>query len=87
MKVRIIKTSEGYIPQIADGILWEGVGSDPLVTWSSEESMLRFCTHYTLWGAKKTLNRYLEKNTVGTKKLALFKKELENPNVVYEAEV
>lgn len=95
MKVRIIKTSAGYIPQVElEGKYWEGkdptwysIGGVTPDTWSNPEYIKVFCTNYTQWGAKRVLNKWLKSNPKGTKAFEAFKKELEAPNVVYEAKV
>lgn len=93
MKVRIIKTSEGYIPQVYtrqySSEEWYSLGKvgarDAL--WSEPDYIRRFCSHYTKWGAMNTLKRYLKITSENTKKLQAFTEQLKNPNVVYEAEV
>lgn len=87
MKVRIIKTSKGYLAQVQDGILWEFIDTTSRYTWTSPEYVYTEAVHLTKWGAMRTLKRWLKKNVKGTAKLEAFTKELKNPNVVYEAEV
>lgn len=90
MKVRIIKTKKGYIPQIfmqdewhKDKFEWHGISSR-----GSEYNMIHYiydyCTFKYLWQAKSVIKNWVKKNGY---KLEDFKKELENPNVVYEAEI
>lgn len=93
MKVRIVKTDAGYVPQVYQNTYgkyaWEGVtyvGTE----FSDPDYLFKYCTYYTLWGAKKSLFKYLKK--LGKTKAQMdafesFKKQLENPNVVYEAEI
>lgn len=90
MKVRIIKTSAGYVPQVSTSEMgerpqWQSTEGTHL--WISVDLTYKYATYRTLWGAKLVLKNWLRKNIKGTKKLEAFKKELENPNVVYEAEV
>lgn len=93
MKVRIIKTSAGYIPQVYTKsygeTAWYSLGKSGGVDalWSEPQLIYRFCTHYTKWGAMQTLEKYLKLVVGGTHKLDAFSKELEQPNVVYQAEV
>lgn len=93
MKVRILKTSAGYIPQVYKHLYGEttwyslSCSGDTDNHWSEPYYILRFCTHYTQWGAMRTLKKYLKSAIKGTKKLEAFEQELNNPNVVYEAEV
>lgn len=93
MKVRIIKTSAGYIPQVHKHLYgetaWYSLSrrGDTNDHWSQPEYIYRFCTHYTQWGAMRTLKKYLKFVVEGTKKLEAFEQELNKPNVVYEAEV
>lgn len=93
MKVRIIKTSAGYIPQVYKHLYGEtdwfslSCSGDTNNHWSEPKYIYRFCTHYTQWGAMKTLKRYLKVTVDGTRKLEAFTQELKKPNVVYEAEV
>ena len=92
MKVRIIKTSAGYIPQVYKHLYgetaWYSLGTHDLDHhWSEPEYIYRFCTHYTKWGAMQTLKKYFKYPVGSTKKLKAFEQELNNPNVVYEAEV
>ena len=95
MKVRIIKTSAGYVPQVQledryykdKGLTWYSIGGIVPDTWSNPDYIKRFCTCLTQWGAKRVLKKWLRSNTKDSKALEAFTKELENPNVVYEAEV
>lgn len=95
MKVRVIKTSEGYIPQVFtkdygyEEPKWYSLSKSGAVDalWISPEHVFRFCPCFTQWGAKQVLEKYLNQTMKKTKKLADFKKELDQPNVVYEAEV
>jgi hypothetical protein len=89
MKVRIIKTSAGYVPQVQDQVYpyhWESIDRTGY-GWSKPENTYVHATYLTQWGAMRTLKKWLKQNVEGTAKLEAFKKELENPNVVYEAEV
>ena len=91
MKARIIKTSEGYIPQVHmhryGETAWFSIGGHSLSEWSDPEYTLRFATHWTKGSAMRTLKKWVKINIEGTAKLEAFKKELENPNVVYETEI
>lgn len=93
MKVRIIKTSAGYVPQVYakhyGETAWYSLGRVGAIDnpWSDPDYIYRFCTHYTKWGAMQTLKKYEKIVVKGTKKLEVFEKELKAPNVVYEAEV
>lgn len=93
MKVRIIKTSAGYVPQVYTvyygETAWYSLGKVGSIDnhWSEPDYIYRFCTHYTKWGAMQTLKKYLKYTVEGTKKLEAFEQELNKPNVVYEAEV
>jgi hypothetical protein len=95
MKVRIIKTSEGYIPQVFKRLYgeesWYSVsviaGGNATFEWSNPECVIVHASHLTQWGAMRTLKKWLKVNVEGTAKLEAFKKELQKPNVVYESEV
>ncbi len=95
MKVRIIKTDAGYVPQVQleskyweqEGLLWYSLGGYGVDTWSDVEFIKKHCICRTQWGAQRVLKKWLKINIKGTKSLEAFKKQLENPNVVYEAEV
>lgn len=93
MKVRIIKTSEGYIPQVytreyssEEWYSLAKIGARDAL-WSEPYYIQKFCRHYTKWGAMSTLKKYLKTTLKKTKKLEAFTEQLKNPNVVYEAEV
>ncbi len=91
MKARIIKTTEGYIPQVYmhkyGEKAWFSIGGQSLTEWSEPDYIMRFATYMTKWGAMRALKKWVVINIEGTAKLEAFKRELENPNVVYETEV
>jgi hypothetical protein len=97
MKVRIIKTSAGYVPQAYTTLYyeeddrWYSISSgwfDPATqSWSDPDYVYKYATHLTKWGAMRTLKKWIKRHVKGTKALEAFTKELENPNVVYEAEI
>ena len=91
MKVRIIHTSQGYICQFYDlkygENRWWSISRDVDGDWSHPEYIIRYCTIFTLWGAKRVLKEWIKRNIKGTAKLKAFAQELDKPNVVYEAEV
>lgn len=93
MKVRIIKTSEGYIPQVYtkdySKLDWHSIGTHGSedMLWLDPEYIYNWCTYLTEWGAKRVLKKYIKHAMKGTNRLDAFKKELDQPNVVYEAEV
>ena len=95
MKVRIIKTSAGYVPQVLlkdlywenKGWVWYSIGGLTPDAWTSTDFIKNYCTCLTQWGAKRVLKKWLKSNAKGNKAFEAFEKELENPNVVYEAEV
>lgn len=92
MKVRIIKTSAGYIPQVykkdyGSEQWWSLSAHVKDGLWSDPKYIYDYCTCFTEWGAKRVLKKYLKASVDVSKLLAEFKKELDQPNVVYEAEV
>jgi hypothetical protein len=92
MKVRIIKTTAGYIPQVyktqyGSEQWWSLSHHAEDGLWSDPAYIIDYCTYLTQWGAKRVLKNYLKVKVDVKKRLADFKKELEQPNVVYEAEV
>lgn len=95
MRVRIIKTDCGYVPQVEqfskyfgnDGYFWYSIGGSHPDTWSDVEFIKKHCVFVTQWGANRMLKKWLKINIKGTKSLEAFNQQLENPNVIYEAEV
>lgn len=66
MKTRVIKVSEGYVPQVANinhvlGIEnWLGI-DDKLKTYYDAEEQLDFCLQPTSWAAKLIIEQFLIK--------------------------
>jgi len=99
MKVRIIKTDEGYVPQaffdpwynqnLKDSAKpkWHSIGGSQVTYWSDPEYVMNYCTHTFLWGAKRVLNKFVKKNKELTFRYDKFLTQLKEPNVVYEAEI
>lgn len=90
MKVRIIKTSKGYIAQaFFDPFFrgedhWYSLGGGDY--WSEASYIYEAATYRFKFMAQEELRKFKKKVTE-SQKIKAFKKELENPNVVYEAEV
>jgi hypothetical protein len=61
---RVIKRRGWYIPQVYEGGFWKAIDSSLLHAWEEYHSQYKWCRHWTLWGAKKTLERYLTKDTI-----------------------
>lgn len=100
MKVRIIKTDEGYIPQAffdpwhsrkkndtPAEPKWYFIGGSQITYWSSWDHAMYYCTYSYLWRAKMILKKFLKDNKEYSTKYDKFLDQLKNPHVVYEAEV
>lgn len=99
MKVRIIKTDEGYVPQVffdpwynkkfdkETSPKWYSIGGSQSTYWIDPEYVMNYCTYTFFWRAKKTLLKFVKNNKEHTLKYDLFLSQLNEPNVVYEAEV
>lgn len=93
MKVRIVKTDFGYTPQVYTDyygdVGWHSIGNigSHVSIWDNVSNMYDHCIYRTQWGAKRILNKWIEENVTQDVKFQKLMKQLENPNVVYEAEV
>lgn len=101
MKVRIIKTDAGYVPQAffdpwfnsrvekttEPKPKWHSIGGSLVTYWSDPEFVMNHCTYLFLWRAKRILHKFVKDNREYTSEYEVFLSQLNEPNVVYEAEV
>jgi hypothetical protein len=62
-RVRIVRVSTGYVPQIKDGLFspWYSVGKLRQVEVYSLESQLAFCSYSTEKEAKEAVDKFIKK--------------------------